>query len=58
MSNEIFIDDYNLKNAYLLKNIDVIPTQSDSNYFIESTKTFKEITFEDRDRRKIKRNVK
>lgn len=58
LSNEIFIDDYNLKNAYLLQNIDVIPTQSDSNYFIESTKTFKEITFEDRDRRKIKRNVK
>jgi hypothetical protein len=58
LSNEIFIDDYNLKNAYNLWNIDVIPTQSDSNYFVESTETFKEITFESRTRKKVKRNVK
>jgi len=58
LSNEIYIDDYNIKNAYVLKNIDVIPTQSDSNYFIESKSTFKEITFESRQRKKVKRNVK
>lgn len=58
LSNEIYVDDYNLKNAYVLKNISVIPTQSDSNYFVESTETFKEITFEDRKRKKVKRNVK
>lgn len=58
LSNEIYIDDYNIKNAYVLKNTDVIPTQSDSNYFIESTETFKEITFESRSRQKVKRNVK
>jgi len=58
LANEIWIDDYNLKNAYLLKNIDVIPTQSDSNYFIESRSTFKEIIFEDRNRKKVKRNAK
>tara|TARA_B110000438_G_scaffold272351_1_gene290958 strand:+ start:1521 stop:2438 length:918 start_codon:yes stop_codon:yes gene_type:complete len=58
ISNEIFIDDYNIKNAYNLKNVDVIPSESTSEYFIESIETFKEITFEDRERRKIKRNVK
>lgn len=58
LSNEIFMDDYNIKNAYFLDNIEVIPTQSDSNYFIESTETFKEITFESRTRKKVKRNVK
>ena len=58
LSNEIYIDDYNIKNAYVLKNVDVIPTQSDSNYFIESTETFKEITFESRSRKTVKRNVK
>ena len=58
LSNEIFIDDYNLKNAYVFRNTDVIPTQSESNYFIESTDTYKTITFESRERLKIKRNVK
>ncbi len=58
LSNEIYVDDYNIKNAYNLKNVDVIPSESTSEYFIESTETFKEITFEDRERRKVKRNVK
>jgi len=58
LSNKIFVDDYNLKNAYFLDDIAVIPTQSESNYFIESTDTFKEITFEDRERTTVKRNVK
>jgi len=58
LSNQIWIDDYNLKNAYQLINIDVLPQNSDSSYYIESTETFKEIIFEDRDRLKVKRNVK
>jgi hypothetical protein len=58
LSNEIYVDDYNIKNAYNLKNVDVIPSESTSEYFVESTETFKEITFEDRERRKVKRNVK
>lgn len=58
LSNEISIDDYNLKNAFYLDDISVVPTQSESNYFIESTETFKEITFEDRNRKTVKRNVK
>lgn len=58
LSNKIFIDDYNIKNAYYLADVPVIPTQSDSSYYVESTDTFKEITFEDRERKTIKRNVK
>ncbi len=58
LSNEIFIDDYNIKNAYDLKNTDVIPSDSTSEYFVLSDETFKEITFESRSRKKVKRNVK
>jgi hypothetical protein len=58
LSNTIFIDDFNIKNAFNLKNVDVIPTESNSEYFIESTETYKEITFESRSRKKVKRNVK
>lgn len=58
LSNNIFIDDYNIKNAYELYNIDVLPADSQSNYFIESTDTYKEIVFESRDRQSVKRNVK
>ena len=60
LSNQIFMDDYNLKNAYYpqLYDISVLPIDSSSNYFIESTDVYKEITFESRSRKTVKRNVK
>ena len=58
LSNEIYIDDYNIKNAYNLKNVDVLPSESNQEYFILSDDTFKEITFESRSRKKVKRNVR
>lgn len=58
LSNEIYIDDYNLNNSHLYRKLEVIPSDSQTEYFIESQKFYKEITFEDRKRKKVKRNVK
>lgn len=58
LANEILISDYNILNTDDLKNISVIPTSIDSEYFGKSTKVADEIKFEERRKDRIKRNVK
>lgn len=58
LGNEILISDYNLLNTDDLKNISVIPTSIDSEYFGKSKKVADIIKFEERRKDRIKRNVK
>jgi hypothetical protein len=58
LANEILISDYNLDNTDNLKNISVIPTSIDTEYFGKSQKAADEIKFEERIKNRVKRNVK
>jgi hypothetical protein len=58
LANEILISDYNLANTDDLKNISVIPTSIDTEYFGKSTKAADEMKFEERRKNRVKRNVK
>lgn len=58
LANEILISDYNLLNTDNLKNISVIPTSIDTEYFGKSRKAADEIKFEERRKNRVKRNVK
>tara|TARA_R110000868_G_scaffold31451_3_gene115331 strand:- start:500 stop:1405 length:906 start_codon:yes stop_codon:yes gene_type:complete len=58
LANEILISDYNLQNTDDLKNISVIPTSIDTEYFGKSKKAADEIKFEERQKNRVKRNVK
>lgn len=58
LANEILISDYNSLNTDDLKNISVIPTSIDTEYFSKSTKAADEIKFEERRKNRVKRNVK
>jgi hypothetical protein len=58
LANEILISDYNTDNTDDLKNISVIPTSIDTEYFGKSTKAADEIKFEERRKNRVKRNVK
>jgi len=58
LANEILISDYNLLNTDDLKNISVIPTSIDTEYFGKSKKAADEIKFEERQKNRVKRNVK
>jgi hypothetical protein len=58
LANEILISDYNLLNTDNLKNISVIPTSIDTEYFGKSTKAADEIKFDERQKNRVKRNVK
>ena len=58
LANEILISDYNSANTDNLKNISVIPTSIDTEYFGKSTKAADEIKFEERLKNRVKRNVK
>jgi hypothetical protein len=54
----LLISDYNLLNTDNLKNISVIPTSIDTEYFGKSKKAADEIKFEERQKNRVKRNVK
>ena len=58
LANEILISDYNLSNTDDLKNISVIPTSIETEYFGKSNKAADEIKFEERRKNRVKRNVK
>ncbi|MDH3323827.1 MAG: hypothetical protein OEM04_12595, partial [Flavobacteriaceae bacterium] len=58
LANEILVSDYNLDNTDNLKNISVIPTSIDTEYFGKSQKAADEIKFEERIKNRVKRNVK
>ena len=58
LANEILISDYNLLNTDDLKNISVIPTSIETEYFGKSNKAADEIKFEERRKNRVKRNVK
>ena len=58
LANEILISDYNLLNTDDLKNISVIPTSIDTEYFGKSNKAADEIKFEERQKNRVKRNVR
>ena len=58
LANEILISDYNSDNTDDLKNISVIPTSIDTEYFGKSKKAADEIKFEERRKNRVKRNVK
>mgnify|MGYP003647736526 CR=1 FL=1 len=58
LANEILISDYNSDNTDNLKNISVIPTSIDTEYFGKSKKAADEIKFEERQKNRVKRNVK
>lgn len=58
LANEILISDYNLENTDDLKNISVRLRSIDSEYFGKSPKVADEIKFEERQKDRIKRNVK
>tara|TARA_R110002167_G_scaffold302875_1_gene507183 strand:+ start:163 stop:1107 length:945 start_codon:yes stop_codon:yes gene_type:complete len=58
LANEILISDYNIDNTDNLKNISVIPTSIDTEYFGKSRKAADEIKFEERRKNRVKRNVK
>ena len=58
LANEILISDYNIQNTDNLKNISVIPTSIDTEYFGKSRKAADEIKFEERQKNRVKRNVK
>jgi hypothetical protein len=58
LANEILISDYNSQNTDDLKNISVIPTSIETEYFGKSRKAADEIKFEERRKNRVKRNVK
>ena len=58
LANEILISDYNSLNTDDLKNISVIPTSIETEYFGKSSKAADEIKFEERRKNRVKRNVK
>ena len=58
LANEILISDYNSDNTDNLKNISVIPTTIETEYFGKSSKAADEIKFEERRKNRVKRNVK
>ena len=58
LANEILISDYNSDNTDDLKNISVIPTSIDTEYFGKSRKAADEIKFEERVKNRVKRNFK
>lgn len=58
LANQILISDYNLSNTDDLKNISVIPTSIETEYFGKSNKAADEIKFEERRKNRVKRNVK
>ena len=58
LANEILISDYNSDNTDNLKNISVIPTSIETEYFGKSNKAADEIKFEERRKNRVKRNVK
>jgi len=58
LANEILISDYNIDNTDDLKNISVIPTTIETEYFGKSNKAADEIKFEERRKNRVKRNVK
>tara|TARA_R100000655_G_scaffold39820_1_gene75171 strand:+ start:9296 stop:10234 length:939 start_codon:yes stop_codon:yes gene_type:complete len=58
LANEILVSDYNRDNTDNLKNISVIPTTIETEYFGKSNKAADEIKFEERRKNRVKRNVK
>jgi hypothetical protein len=58
LANDILISDYNTLNTDNLKNISVVPTSIETEYFGKSPKAADEIKFEERVKNRVKRNVK
>ena len=58
LANEILVSDYNIDNTDDLKNISVIPTSIETEYFGKSNKAADEMKFEERRKNRVKRNVK
>ncbi len=57
LSNEIFVSDYNIKNAENYKGLRVVPDAISSRYFEKNQNGSFEITFKDRVENIVKRNV-